>query len=154
MGGTPDPLPPGARGHRASASACARPSFSGGAAVSAPRAPKGLGPAGRRVWRGTLGERDDGSQIELRADELPLLVELCRLADDVEKIRGVLADEPWTVPGSKGQPVPHPLRGELHRTLSSMDRLVRTLALPDDPAEDAGGATVAGRNLARQRWSA
>lgn len=122
--------------------------------MSAPRAPKGLGPAGRRVWRGTLGERDDGSRIELRADELPLLVELCRMADDAARLRDELADAPWTVSGSKGQQVVHPLRAELHRTLSSMDRLVRTLALPDDPAEDAGGASWAGRNLARQRWGA
>lgn len=122
--------------------------------MSAPRAPKGLGSAGRRVWRDTVGEREDGSRLVLRPDELVLLEHFCRLADDADRLRGELADAPLTVTGSMGQPVQHPLRGELHRTLATMDRLQRTLALPDAPDERSGGTSWAGRNLARARWSA
>lgn len=123
--------------------------------MSAPRTPAGLGKAGQRLWRGTFGERDDGSRLELRADELALLAEACRLADDVERIRGELADAPLTATGSQGQQVSNPLRGELHRTVATLDRVLRTLSLPDDPGEAHGrGGSWAGRNLARQRWSA
>jgi len=123
--------------------------------MSAPKAPKGLGAAGRRLWRDTLGDRADGSRLELRADEVALFAELCRLADDVERLRAELADAPLTVEGSMGQQVAHPLRAELHRTLATMDRLQRTLSLPDDPAASAlRDRSWAGRNLARQRWSA
>lgn len=123
--------------------------------MTTPRAPRGLKAAGKRLWRDTLGEREDGSRLELRADELALFAELCRMADDVERIRGELDGASLTVPGSKGQDVAHPLRAELHRTVGSMDRLARTLALPDDvKADGSSSATWAGRNLARARWGA
>jgi hypothetical protein len=118
-----------------------------------PAPPKGLGPAGKRLWRGTFRAQPDGSRLELRADEMVLLAEACRLADDAEAIRGELDGEPWVVAGSKNQDVTHPLRGELHRTVGSLDRLLRTLSLPDE--EGAGtSASWAGRNLVRHRWSA
>jgi hypothetical protein len=119
--------------------------------VSIPRAPKGLEVAGRRLWRGTFEEREDGSRLVLRADELALLEEACRMADDVARIRAELDGAPLVVAGSKGQDVAHPLRGELHRTVGTLDRLLRTLALPDD---DGGTSREwAGRRLARARWT-
>lgn len=118
--------------------------------MSVPRAPSGLGSAGRRLWQGTFAPRENGARLELRPDERVLLVEACRLADDVERIRKLLDGVPLMVPGSKGQPVTHPLRSELHRTVASLDRVLRTLALPDDDAP----ASQAGRSLARARWSA
>ena len=122
--------------------------------MGAPKAPRGLGTAGRRLWRGTLGDREGGSRLELRADELALFTELCRLVDDAEALRAELEGEPLTVAGSQGQPVGHPLRAELHRTLASMDRLARTLAIPDDVDAGRSGSSPswAGRNLARERW--
>jgi hypothetical protein len=122
-----------------------------GDAVNGPEMPSGLAEAGARLWSGTFAVQPDGSRLELRADELVLLAEACRLVDDVEAIRGELADQDLTAAGSMGQPVAHPLRSELHRTVGTLDRLLRTLALPDDPAVSASWA---GRNLARQRWGA
>lgn len=122
--------------------------------MTAPRAPKGLKAAGRRLWKDTLGERPDGTAIELRPDEVPLLVEACRLTDDVERLRDELADAPLTIAGSRGQMVAHPLRAELHRTTTRLESLVKTLALPDDPDAATGAdPSWAGRNLARARWS-
>ena len=120
--------------------------------MATPRCPKGLGPSGRRLWRSTLADRDDGSRLELRGDELVLLAEACRLVDDVERLREALADEPLTVKGSQGQDVAHPLRGELHRTIGTLDRVLRTLSLPD-AADTAADRSWAGRNLARARWA-
>lgn len=119
--------------------------------MSAPKAPDGLETAGTAVWEGTFAERPDGTRRILRADELPLLAELARLSDDVEAIRAELADEPWTVEGSKGQQVGHPLRAELHRTTTRLESLQKTLGLPD---EDGASSSWAGRSLARQRWGA
>lgn len=117
---------------------------------SIPRAPKGLRTAGRKVWRGVLSPRDDGAVLELRPDEVPLLVELCRLTDDVERLRDALDGAPLTVEGSKGQDVVHPLRAELHRTSARLEGIHKTLSLPD---EDGKTSTHAGRALARARWS-
>jgi hypothetical protein len=114
--------------------------------------PEDLGDVGQRVWNGTLGPRTDGSRMELRPDELVLLMELARLADDVERIRTELVGAPLTVPGSKGQQVANPLRTELHRSTQRMEALQKTLALPDD--EGGASPSWAGRNLARARWSA
>ena len=118
---------------------------------STPKTPKGLGASGRRVWRGTFAERPDGSRLELRPDEVPLLVELCRLADDVERLRDELDDAPLMIEGSKGQDVAHPLRAELHRTSTRMESIQKTLAIPDDAGSSSSWA---GRSLARARWSA
>jgi hypothetical protein len=114
------------------------------------KAPKGLGPAGRRVWRALFTPREDGAVLEFRADELPQVIEFCRLSDDIEQIRAALKGA-LLAPGSKGQQVPHPLRVELHRTLASRLAIAKVLNLPD---EAGGGGSWAGRNLARQRWSA
>jgi hypothetical protein len=100
------------------------------------------------LWRGLVGP------YEFRPDELPLVVEACRLVDDIEKIRSALVDEPLLVAGSKGQPTVNPLRTELHRTSARLESICRTLGVPDEAElSDEQRATWAGRNLARQRWS-
>ena len=114
------------------------------------KAPKGLQAAGRRLWR-ALHELDaEGRTLEFRPDEVPLVTELCRLTDDVERIRAALGDE-LLAEGSKGQRVPHPLRVELHRTTQRAESIVKTLNIPD---ERSGSASWSGRRLARARWSA
>jgi hypothetical protein len=123
-------------------------------AETAPRSPKGLGPGGRRLWRETFRARPDGSRLQLRPDEATLLVEACHLVDHLDRLRAVLEDAPLTVKGSAGQPVGDPVRAEYHRAIGSLDRLVRTLALPDSDAAGASSPSWAGRNLARARWSA
>lgn len=111
--------------------------------------PKGLGPAGRACWKALHAPKPDGAVLEFRPDEVPLVVEFVRLVDDVEHIRAALGDTLMDS-GSMGQPVAHPLRGELHRTTQRMESIVKTLALPDESG--AGSASWAGRNLARARW--
>ena len=124
------------------------------AEMKAPKAPAGLGAAGRKLWRESLRPRADGSQLHLRPDELLLLEQACRLADDLAALRERLEGEPLTVPGSKGQSVAHPLRAEIHRSLASLDRILRTLALPDAPGRAVDGTEKSdmARQLARQRW--
>lgn len=113
--------------------------------ISKPRRPSGLGSAGRRLWDG-LSET-----YEFRADELPLLAEMCHLADDMNRLRRELKDAPLTVAGSKGQQVAHPLRLELHRCSTRYESLAKTLAVPD-PESAGADSSWAGRNLARARW--
>ena len=96
-----------------------------------------------------FAERGDGAVLEFEPLELPQLVEFCRLTDDVERIRDELKGE-LLAAGSKGQRVPHPLRVELHRTIATRLAVAKALNLPDE----GSAASWAGRNLARQRWSA
>lgn len=110
------------------------------------------GPAGRELYDGLTAVQDDGRRLIFTAAELVLVSELCRLADDIEAIRQVLEGRDWLIPGSKGQEVVDPLRGELHRTSTRFEQIVKTLSIPDDVPEELSPAW-AGRKLARARWS-
>jgi hypothetical protein len=81
------------------------------------------------------------------------MVEACHLVDHLDRLRAVLEGAPLTVKGSAGQPVGDPVRAEYHRALASLDRVCRTLAIPDAEA-GASSPSWAGRSLARARWSA
>jgi P27 family predicted phage terminase small subunit len=68
-----------------------------------PPAPRGLGPAGRRLWR--LAWREAHWLVE---GDRVLLEVACRRLDEIERLEAILARDGDIVAGSKGQPVPHP----------------------------------------------
>jgi hypothetical protein len=88
-------------------------------------APTGLGAAGRRLWR------ESQQMFVFNPAEEGTLLELCRCLDELERLERAMAQEPVVVRGSRGQPVPHPLLGDIraHRVLVA--KLQKALALPD-----------------------
>ena len=73
-----------------------------------PRAPAGLGAAGKATWRAVLGD------FKVRDDELIVMViPACRLSDEIARMEEELAEAPVIVAGSKGQDRPNPLLAEL-----------------------------------------
>ena len=112
-----------------------------------PRAPDDLEDAGRQLWRRVL------AVFDLGPDELTLLAEAARSADELARIRTALGDAELLVPGSKGQPVAHPLLAETRAHRATLEKLLGALALPDED-EEAGHTPRSRRaqRAAQSRW--
>ena len=66
--------------------------------MSVERAPRGLGPAGRDLWRRVM------TNFEFDPHEVPGLVLACRQLDDVANLERLVAAEGMVATGSTGQP--------------------------------------------------
>jgi hypothetical protein len=112
-----------------------------------PRPPADLGATGRRLWADTV------EAFVLTPAELRLLHEAGRTADELDRLGEALAAEPMTVPGSKGQLVPHPLLAQLRAHRATLARLFNEMALPSEGQRvGAGAASERGRKAASARW--
>ena len=116
--------------------------------------PASLGDAGRALWRGIR------AKWALRPDENRLLLEACRCADEIERLTVALADSDPVVVGSRGQPRPSPLLGELRQHRIVLGRLLAQLGLKEADAQASSSGSgfglersAAGRSLALQRWN-
>jgi hypothetical protein len=98
--------------------------------ATAPRAPKGLNPAGRRLWRAIL------SDFDLDEHELAVLVVACRAVDRLEDVAAALADAPLTTKNARGDLVAHPLLVEQRQQSITLTRLLASLRLPTGETED------------------
>jgi hypothetical protein len=88
--------------------------------------PPGLQSRGKTLWRNTF------ELYELNPAESAVLAEICHITDEIDMLETALASaRSLTTKGSRGQPVPHPLLGELRMHRETMRRLVRQLDLPD-----------------------
>ena len=74
------------------------------------KAPKGLGTAGRRLWRDVLADVAEGWQLDAR--DLALLEAACRAADRAVALDEAIENDGLMVAGSQGQRVLHPAVGE------------------------------------------
>lgn len=107
---------------------------------------------GRRFWRAVLADH------VLRADELELLAEACRLLDLLDQLRA--ASSPLVVTGKAG-PRTNPAVVEARQTRVELRRTLAQLCLPDQdvnddeeelPAEVASFRSARARKAARARW--
>lgn len=116
--------------------------------MSPPKAPAGLGAAGRKLWREVLAD------FALPPDGQALLVQACRTVDELEQLREAIADAEVMTTGSQGQPVASPLFAEARAHRATLAKLISQLALPDE--EDVPkltGAQERARNAAQTRWA-
>ena len=110
------------------------------------RAPAGLGPSGRALWRGIL------TDYGLAPHERAILVQCCRCVDRLDAIEAELDGADLIVEGSVGQLKPHPLLGELRAQARLLEALSRALSIPL-PGEDVGRRrSPTARDAARARW--
>lgn len=86
-----------------------------------PRAPAGVGRAGRALWRAVLAEYD------LSPPELQLLTEACHTADELDRLRRLVEEANPIVDGSRGQPRANPLLAEIRRHRETLARLLAAL---------------------------
>lgn len=120
--------------------------------MTAKRTPSGLGEDGLALWTDITGE------YELRFDELRILETACREWDLMCGMDAQLNSEldagNWSVRGSMGQDVAHPLLAEIARHRALFARLVAQLKLPDEGAVDSPQSrSDAARAMAHARWA-
>lgn len=94
-----------------------------------PVAPDGLGERGLKLWTDTVAE------LEMDPDELLLLEEACRLADELDEMGVLLANSSMLSTGSRGQQVANPLIREIRGHRLALSRVLRQLGATR-PAED------------------
>lgn len=99
--------------------------------MSAPPAPKGLGTAGRRLWRAVVDDFD------LTEQELALLRQAARTADACDRLQAVVDDEGPMVPAKDDGTRAHPALVELRQQRITLARLLVAMRIPDDD-EPAG----------------
>jgi len=114
-----------------------------------PSAPSGLAKAGRALWQQVT------RRYALRIDELRILEEAARTADELATINAALVGAPAMVPGPRGRQQPNPLLAEARRHRAIYFRALAALGLggaEDVRDGDTRERSSAGRALAKQRW--
>ncbi len=107
--------------------------------------PDGLGDAGSALWDSLT----DG--YEYRPDELRVLRDACREADLISLMEEKMVGAELIVEGSMKQPVANPMLGELRQHRALLERLLRSLNLPDE-SERPSLRSANARNAANARW--
>ena len=123
-----------------------RPVESQDAVMAAPKAPVGLGKAGKAQWASIAGA------YKLRPDEFTVLEHVARTADMIAMLTDAwVADGcPTTTSGSMGQLVIHPLIAEIDKHRKSQAGFFRQLSLPDG---DEVPVANQHRSAAQTKWS-
>lgn len=118
-------------------------------------APVGLGEKALKLWE------DVTALYQLRPDELRLLEDACREVDLIEAMQESLPKSRFTVRGSMGQQVAHPLIAELRQHRATLASLMKQLKLVDLAGGGAGrqaetpkgtDASSSARRAAAARW--
>jgi len=105
--------------------------------VTIPRAPKGSGPAAKRLWAAVQAE------FELGEHERALLVALCRQVDRLDALEALIADEGLMVAGH-GTVKVHPAVVEARQTAIAVARISACLRLPAGEEDEGGQQKRAG----------
>jgi phage terminase small subunit len=114
-----------------------------------PRAPRGLGPDGRKFWRSVT------SEYLLSPAELGILARACRCLDRLSAMDDELAAAGSMITaGSTGQEKPHPLLASLDQAERTLDVLIRALALPLPDEKQGKRRSPSAAMAARVRWDA
>jgi hypothetical protein len=98
-----------------------------------PPAPRGLQRDGRRFWRSLQ------AKYEFEADEMVMLEGICRMIDELAALEAL---EPQLR-----------VLDQRRRHRLALDRLLKSLALPEADRQGSRAAQSAGRALVNHRWS-
>ena len=113
-----------------------------------PRAPKGLGPAGKRYWREMV------EQYEFDVEKLALLRQAARTVDLLERLQEQIDADPTLIArGSQGQPVSSPAVGAIKEHRALLVTITKALELPsEDTTEGRMTRSESARYAANVRW--
>jgi hypothetical protein len=119
-----------------------------------PRCPAGITGAGRALFRAVVRDADE-QNVDLDSLEIVFLTDAARLEMRIEEMEATLAASPtgMMVSGYQGQPVAHPLIGEIRQT-----RALRALTLArikvSPPEEKTSGVVLPMGGVNQQRAAA
>jgi hypothetical protein len=113
-----------------------------------PRAPKGLGPAGRRYWR------EMNELYEFDVEKLTLLTQAAREVDLIERLQEQIDNDPTLIAkGSQGQPVSAPAVGAIKEHRALLVTITKALELPSVEGNDGRMTrSESARYAANVRW--
>ncbi len=120
------------------------------------RAPEGLGPRGRALWRSIAaavaqaGDEEHVAELDERERELLRLA--CAQADDIAALEREIRRAGVVVEGSKGQPRLSPLLAEARQARLALARLLGDLSLPDLEEKPRTQASLRAQHAANVRW--
>lgn len=115
--------------------------------------PDNLGPAGLELWESIT----EVFSFEEEPGKIMLLSRACRTADTIAALEAEASTQSLTAKGSMGQAVINPLVAECRAQTSLLDRLLKSLGLPEteeEQLERAQRRSRAGKTAARARWGA
>ena len=115
-----------------------------------PRAPAGLKAAGRGVWRRI--HEDLGAGWVLTNRELVVLEAAARQADTNAALEAAIKEAGVVVIGSRGQPRMSQAVTELRQGRLALERLLGSLALPDEDGDTMTSAQRRAQAAASSRW--
>ena len=110
-----------------------------------------LGPSGARLVENITSEFDFSSEPAKQA----WLLRAARTTDRIAQLEEAAAQSPLMVKGSQGQQVISPLIAEARAQTSLLDRLLKSLGLPESDEESAAKAEQRqrqARKAAQTRW--
>jgi hypothetical protein len=123
--------------------------------VQKPRAPGGLGVAGRRLWKTVISDADSQG-IDLDSREFAWLEDASRLTDRLEQLEAELeAAGTFMVKGVAAQPVAHPLLGEIRQTRALRAQMLARITVTAPEEKQTGSVFALGvqqRTAANKRW--
>lgn len=110
-----------------------------------------FGPAGARLVESITATFDFSEE----PGKLAILARAARTADTIAALEAEAATQPLTAKGSMGQEVISPLISEARAQTSLLDRLLKSLQLPDSDEDTAAKAEQRqrrARKAAQTRW--
>lgn len=116
-----------------------------------PRAPEGLEPAGRALWRAV--HEDLGDDFELDAREVAILRDACRQADTNAALARAIKRDGVTVEGSQGQTRLNAAVTELRQGRLALARLLGDIELPAGDQAPQTAQSRRAQHAARARWA-
>ncbi|BCO36721.1 hypothetical protein MHEC_31540 [Mycobacterium heckeshornense] len=123
--------------------------------MQAPRPPRGLAAAGRKLWREVVAEAT-AEGLVLTAVERYWLETAAKLVDQAATLEAELVGAPKMVRGSQGQEVINPLISELRQLRQAADRSLARLRIEPDESSNAirviGTSSTQARRAAHTRW--
>lgn len=115
--------------------------------------PDNLGPAGLELWENIT----DVFDFDEEPGKVALLERAARTADTIAALEAEASTQSLTAKGSMGQAVVNPLIAEARSQTSLLDKLLKSLSLPEteeEQLERAQRRSRAGKTGARARWGA
>jgi hypothetical protein len=111
--------------------------------TNSPKAPSGLGAAGRKLWRSVLAD------YELEQHEIAGLLQACRAADACDELQEVVASQGRIQQDHLGNVRIHPAAVELRQTQMLLLRAVASLRIPLGDDDGQGEERPQRRGAAR-----